>query len=191
MSKVAFVVGNGVSRKEVNLESLVDKAPIYGCNALCRDFSAWNYLVAIDDGMIDEIKRYHMNKGHVIFPDEDERWEPAEYSPKRRRANAGMIAMQEAIKRGGEIIYCLGMDFVLKSDIAVSNVYRDSENYGPETRSTQDDNYYRIKYLSWFAKQNPKVKFVFVVPDNISMRDIGESNVVGMKMETFKKKLNS
>jgi hypothetical protein len=188
-NKIAFVVGNGQSRQQVNLEALVDKAPIYGCNAIYRDFHAWNYLIAIDDGMIEELRRERVDRGLVIIPPEENRFEDAEYSPQRRRANAGMIAMDQAIKRGAKILYNIGIDFVLKGDISTDNVYKNTENYGPETHATQDDNYHRIRYLEWFARKHPNVKFVFVVPDTVPMRVIEAPNVVGMKMETFKKKL--
>ena len=189
MNKVAFIVGNGPSRKQVNLEALVDKAPIYGCNAIYRDFYAWNYLVAIDDGMIEELRRERVDRGILIIPPEENRFEDAEYSPMRRRANAGMIAMDEAIRRGANILYNIGIDFVLKGDIATGNVYENTENYGPETHATQDDNYHRIRYLEWFTRKHSDVKFVFVVPDTVPMHVIEAPNVVGMKMETFKSKL--
>lgn len=192
MNKVAFVVGNGKSRIEVNLDQLVGKAPIFGCNALYRDFDKWDYLVSIDQGMVNEIRQAEgaLGNGTIIVPPEDMHFEPAEYSPYRRRNNAGMLAMDIAIKRGFDVLYLLGIDFVLKGDISTDNVYKNTDNYGPETHASQDDNYHRIRYLEWFARKNPNTKFVFVVPDDVPMRVIEAPNVVGMKMETFKKKVN-
>jgi len=192
MSKVAFIVGNGQSRTEVNLENLVGKAPIYGCNAIYRDFDKWDYLVSMDEGMVQEIKQAEgaFGSGTTIVPPVEMQFEPVEYSPMRRRNNTGMLAMDAAIKNGSNILYLLGIDFVLKGDIATDNVYKNTENYGPETHASQDDNYHRIRYLEWFARQNPNVKFVFVVPDTVPMRVIEAPNIVGMKMGTFKKKLN-
>lgn len=191
MNKVAFVVGNGISRNEVDLNKMVGKAPIYGCNALYRDFDKWDYLVSIDQGMVQEVRKAEgaYGTGVIIVPPEDMHYEPIEYSPHRRRNNAGMLAMDTAIKRGFNILYLLGIDFVLKGDIATDNVYKGTENYGPETHATQDDNYHRIRYLEWFARKHSDVKFVFVIPDTVPMRVIEASNVVGMKMETFKGKL--
>lgn len=190
MNKVAIVVGNGPSRKAINLEKLVDKAPIYGCNALYRDFSAWNYLIAIDDGMIDEIKRYHMNKGVTIFPPEEQRWEPKEYSPTtRRRNNAGMVAMEEAIKRKNNALYCLGFDFILEGEQSVDNVYKNTENYGPETHAVEEDNYHRIKYLEWFAGKHSDVKFIFVIPDDAKTKTLESPNLIGMPVSKFMEKL--
>lgn len=193
MEKIAFIIGNGPSRKVVDLEKLVGTAPIYGCNALYRDFHAWNYLVAIDDGMIEELRRERVDRGLVIIPPEENRYESAEYSPHRRRANAGMIAMDEAIKRearnGEEVeLYCLGFDFILQGDASVANIYDGTENYGPETRASKVDNVYRCQYLEWFANRHPNVTFTFVLPphesfytfrathDNLCGIDVGDFN---------------
>lgn len=191
MNKVAFIVGNGKSRTEIDLNNLVGKAPIYGCNALYRDFDKWDFLVSIDQGMVQEVRQAEgaFGNGIIIVPPEDQHFEPVEYSPHRRRNNAGMVAMDTAIRRGHDILYMLGVDFVLKGDIATDNVYKNTENYGPETHANQDDNYHRIRYLEWYARRNSEVKFVFVVPDTVPMRVIESKNVVGMKMETFKRKL--
>lgn len=191
MSKVAFIVGNGPTRLEVNLNDLVGKAPIYGCNALYRDFDKWDYLVSIDQGMVEEVRKAEgaYGSGFIIVPPEDKHYEPAEYSPARRRNNAGMVAMDIAIGRKFNVLYLLGIDFVLKSELSTDNVYKNTENYGPETHANQDDNYHRMRYLSWFARKNSEVKFVFVVPDTVPMRPIDAPNVVGMKMSTFKSKL--
>lgn len=191
MNKVAFIVGNGVSRQEIDLNNLVGRAPIYGCNALYRDFDKWDYLVSIDQGMVNEVRKGEgaFGNGVIIVPPENMHYEPLEYSPRRRRNNAGMLAMETAISRGFDILYLLGIDFVLSGDISTDNVYKGTENYGPETHANKDDNYHRIKYFEWFARKNSGVKFVFVIPDNVPMRAIESENVVGMKMEVFKNKL--
>lgn len=191
MSKVAFIVGNGPSRLDIDLNNLVGKAPIYGCNALYRDFDKWDYLVSIDQEMVQEVRNAEgaFGSGNIIVPPEDMHFEPEEYSPARRRNNAGMVAMDIAIGRKFDILYLLGIDFVLKGDISTGNVYEGTQNYGPETHANQDDNYYRIQYLQWFARKHSHVKFIFVVPDIVPMRPIEPNNVLGMKMETFKNKL--
>lgn len=186
MSKVAFIVGNGITRKEINLDSLVGKAPIYGCNALYRDFKSWDYLVAIDDGMIKELGSLdHDPKKKIVIPELDRRFESAEYSPTRRRNNAGMIAMEEAISNGASILYCIGFDFIMGNKSSTDNVYKNSRNYGPETHANQNDNFYRLRYLDWFARQHPNVKFVFVRPEGYKTHRVFSENVVLMDTEVF------
>jgi len=49
-----FVIGNGESRKDLDLNSLKEKGKTYGCNALYRDFSP-DYLLSIDANIMVEI----------------------------------------------------------------------------------------------------------------------------------------
>jgi len=52
---VAFVLGNGVSRKGVNLENLRNHGKIYGCNALYREFTP-DVLIATDRPISEQIQ---------------------------------------------------------------------------------------------------------------------------------------
>jgi|MDTC01.3.fsa_nt_gb hypothetical protein len=193
-NKIAFIIGNGKSRQAIDLSSLVGKGTIFGCNALYRNFSKSDYLVAIDDRMIKELLEItlddkHPSIGEVIIPPEDERWESAEYSPNRRRSNAGMNAMLEAIRREHNILYCLGFDFILEGEKSIENIYKGSKNYEPSTQSTTSDNYFRVRYCDWFVNQHDSVKFVFVVPDNVATKKLESKNIIGMKMSTFNNKI--
>jgi hypothetical protein len=194
-NKIAFIIGNGKSRQAIDLSSLVGKGTIFGCNALYRNFSKSDYLVAIDDRMIKELLEItlddkHPSIGEVIIPPEDERWESAEYSPNRRRSNAGMNAMLEAIRREHNILYCLGFDFILEGEKSIENIYKGSKNYEPSTQSTTSDNYFRVRYCDWFVNQHDDVKFVFVVPDDVATKPMESKNIIGMKMSTFNNKID-
>lgn len=52
---IVFCVGNGESRKDIDLNKLSKYGYISGCNAIYRDFSP-DLLVAVNQGMIKEIK---------------------------------------------------------------------------------------------------------------------------------------
>lgn len=193
MKKIAFIIGNGPSRQSVELNDLSIAGKTFGCNALYRDFPALDYLVAIDDGMIDEIDasvRIGVCKSEVIFPPEEEQYESAEYNPhQRRRSNAGMNAMIESIRRGHDLLYCLGFDFILESSASVDNVYKNTQNYGPETHAHESDNFYRVKYFEWFANHYADTSFVMVIPDGAATKKIDAVNVSGMSLSTFNKNL--
>ena len=186
MKNIAIIIGNGKSREEIDLNTLVGQGTIYGCNALYRDFDGWDYLVAIDERMINEIKTTEKRlPGQAIFPPENERYEET----TGRRGNAGMNAMKEAIRNGADTLYCLGFDFILQGKTSVDNVYLNSKNYEPETQAgLMEAGYHRLQYLEWFANQNAGVKFVFVIPDNGQVKPIDAENLVGMRMSTFIKK---
>ena len=49
-----FVLGNGESRQEIELEDLSSHGLIYGCNALYREFAP-DMLIVVDPGMHNEI----------------------------------------------------------------------------------------------------------------------------------------
>jgi hypothetical protein len=190
MSDVAIIIGNGASRKEIDLNTLVGKGTIYGCNALYRDFDGWDYLVAIDDRMIDEIKTTEKRlPGKAIFPPEEERYESREYSPQMRRSNAGMNAMMEAIRNGATTLYCLGFDFILAGANATINVYNGTVNYEAHTQAgLMEANYHRVQYLDWFVQKHPNVKFVFVIPDDSQVKPMEGYNILGMRISKFKEK---
>ena len=54
MAGRVFCIGNGESRKHLDLETLRPYGKIYGCNALYRDFTP-DVLVAVDHGICHEI----------------------------------------------------------------------------------------------------------------------------------------
>ena len=63
---VAFVVGNGTSRKPIDLNGLKKYGKVYGCNALYREFNA-DYLVAVDVKMILEINHSKYQMNHEVW----------------------------------------------------------------------------------------------------------------------------
>ena len=185
---IAIIIGNGKSREQINLDSLVVQGIIFGCNALYRNLDGYDYLVAIDNRMIDEIQTTEKRlAGQTIFPPEEERYEET----TGRRNNAGMVAMREAIKLGHNMLYCLGFDFILDGEHSVDNVYLGSDNYTPETQAgLLEANYHRIQYLEWFASQNPNVKFFFVIPDGAKHKPIQSQNIFGIPISVFTKKIS-
>ena len=56
-----FCIGNGESRRAVDLLQLKEQGIIYGCNALYRDFTP-DVLVGVDQGIMHEI--YHSGYAH-------------------------------------------------------------------------------------------------------------------------------
>ena len=67
--KRVFCLGNGESRKDVNIDALKPHGKIYGCNALYREYTP-DVLVAVDQGITHEI--YHSgyayeNNNNSIF----------------------------------------------------------------------------------------------------------------------------
>jgi len=162
---IAFVIGNGTSRLGFNLRQLIGLGQIYGCNALYREYAPNydlpDYLIAIDDGMIEEIQNSDFPKNRFIIPPLSERWEPKECNPNQPRSNAGINAMIEAIRHGATIVIGLGFDFML-NDVgqSVSNAFDGTINYDPKNRARYEDNSGRVRYLNWLVSNNPTVDFL-------------------------------
>lgn len=182
---VAYIIGNGVSRKDFDLTLLRGSGTIFGCNALYREFFP-DYLVAIDPGIIDEITASKFPKERFIVPPKDEQWEPASCNPMRPRSNAGMNAMMEAIKRNAKTLVCLGFDFLLDEPSATSNIFDGTMNYGVETRASENDNKGRMRFLQWLIDRNPDVDFIFVYDrKNLTIRPLHGNNIYITHFQTL------
>lgn len=183
MGDIAVIVGNGTSRRGYDLKKFSHKMPVWGCNALYRE---WNlnsnpvpdYLVMVDDGIMREVGKSQFPQDRVVVPPYDERWEPKEANDHRPRMNAGMAAMNEAIKRGNKFLFCLGFDFLIIEEAqSVSNIYDGTLNYGPETRAQKDDTPNRINFLKWFMGKHQDVLFEFIYPSNTIVNTMFEKNI--------------
>jgi hypothetical protein len=190
--KTAFIIGNGTSRRDFDLKKIKKEHGItIGCNAAARDNSLWpDYIVAIDDGIIREIEMGSFPSNRCLFPPEDERYEPAECNSMRPRSNAGMNAMLEAIKMGATTLYCLGFDFLMIGTEGLDNMYKGTQNYGPETATSYADSIRRVKYLEYVATKNPEVNFVFVFKPGHAYKVINQQNIRGCFYEDFEKWLD-
>lgn len=186
----AFIVGNGITRQEFDLNKLTDKGVTFGCNALYRDYKS-DYLIAIDPEIIKEVHTSDYPQHRFIVPPEHEQYEPPEFNPVRTRSNAGMNAMTEAIKRGHNLLFCLGFDFLVTDTlVSLNNVYDGTNGYGKEVRATDKDNEGRTRYLEWFVRKYPNVGFVFLLPrEKFELRDVYSSNVAFMYYDDFEKEI--
>ena len=186
----AFIIGNGESRRNFDLNDIKGVAPIYGCNALYRDFSP-DWLVAVDEGVIDEINSSTFPKESTLFPrSKAEEYEPADMHPGRNRYprnNSGMYAMQRAIEKDHTVLLCLGFDFLINdSYLSCTNLFAGTKNYGAETHANFEDNAGRIRYLEWFARKNKDVVFIFVLEDLFPKVPIGAKNIFTIPYKTLK-----
>lgn len=188
-NEIAYIIGNGKSRKGFPLDLLRDKGVTFGCNGIWKEYAP-NYLVAIDDKYIKIAYNADFPQHKIIVPMEQERYE---LSGTGRRSNAGMNAMHEAIKRNCKILYCLGFDFLVKDniDLSLSNMYDGLQGYEPDTRANQDDNINRVEYLNWFTNNFNTTQFVFIYPRNeLELYELKSPNVMGMFYDDFIKEIN-
>jgi hypothetical protein len=159
---VAFVLGNGVSRKNISLPYLKQRGKIYGCNALYRDFTP-DVLVATDRPISEEIQnskyalenRFHTRKpvpGLGALP----------LIQKYYGYSSGPNALGLACQDGHRIIYLVGFDMAPDENQQFNNVYADTEFYKKSgSNPTFTGNW--IKQLCTIMNDYPENKFYRIV----------------------------
>jgi hypothetical protein len=124
----AFVLGNGVTRREVDLQNLRHFGPIYGCNALYRDFTP-DVLVSTDRPISQRIQDsgYALRNRHYTrkpIGGQGSHTVPQKYYG----FSSGPIAAGIAAIDGSQVIYLIGFDMAPVNS-RFNNVYADTEFY--------------------------------------------------------------
>jgi hypothetical protein len=137
----AFVIGNGPSRKPIDLKKLKKHGVTFGCNALYRDFTP-DYLIANDKPMQDEILRAKPDcrLAFRATRSAQKQFSGVYYYPSRKGPpnNSGYYALYFACKQGFRNIYLLGFDFQHPQSKQVENLYRGTANYKSSPRYRTD-----------------------------------------------------
>lgn len=162
----SFVLGNGRSRLNADLNQLKKHGKIYGCNALYREFTP-DYLVAVDPKMIFEIEesKYHLQ--HEVWTNPNLKYKKFtgfRYFTPSLGWSSGPTALYLAAKHRPKEIYILGFDYVGENN-NFNNVYADTKNY----KSSKDVATY---YGNWenqtslVIKENKDINFFRIVDKN-------------------------
>lgn len=189
-SNPAFIIGNGESRRNFDLNILKGVSPTFGCNALYREFLP-DWLVSVDEKMIDEITESDFPIEFTLFARSlAEEYEPEECHLGKTslpRNNSGMYAMQRAIEKNYNILICLGFDFLIDDrHLSCTNMFAETQNYGPETHARFEDNVGRIHYLEWFANKHKEARFIFVLEDELPKVNIAAKNIFTIPYSALK-----
>jgi len=129
MTPIAFIIGNGRSRLDIDLESLRGRGMIYGCNALYRDFTP-DVLIATDSGIAKEIQESGYAKTNRFYtrrPIEGSGAKPIQHN---YGWSSGPVAISYACHAKHNYIYIIGFDLAgLGNNQKFNNVYADTSNY--------------------------------------------------------------
>ena len=138
MSSTAFVLGNGESRKGIDINDLKEKGTVFACNAVYRTHRP-HFLVAVDPKMLLEI-------AETDYPVHNKVWSNfnAQYNKHPKILNhvnwfkpslgwsSGPTALRMACEQGFKEIYILGFDYQGHNDgkrFKLNNIFGDSRNY--------------------------------------------------------------
>lgn len=125
----AFVLGNGLSRANVDVDQLMQHGSVYGCNALYRTHSP-TALVATDRPIAEEIQQSGYARAHRFYtrrplPESGAFTVPQPYFGY----SSGPIAVALAAMDGHLEVYLLGFDLGPALDGRFNNLYADTAHY--------------------------------------------------------------
>ena len=161
----AYIIGNGPSRKNFDLNLLKDSGQVYGCNALYRDFIP-DFLFMVDSKISKVIVDDRVHEKCVCYAPslEVNRYKGAlNLIPNNPHWVSGQAAMWTACVHGHKNVYLIGFDFREYGKDQLNNIYQDSECYGERTSDSIFEAW--LKQFRTLIKQRPYCNFT-VVHDN-------------------------
>ena len=157
----AFVLGNGVSRQNIDLHTLQQRGRIYGCNALYREHTP-DVLVATDRPIAEHIQHSGYSVTHRFYtrrplPDLGAQPIPKPYFG----FSSGPVAVGLAAVDGCRRIYLLGFDLGPSPEKTINNLYAGTEFYKPQgSTPTFTGNW--IRQLVQIMREHRQVRFMRV-----------------------------
>ena len=131
----AFVLGNGISRRDINLADLARHGRIYGCNALYREHTP-DVLVATDRPIAEHIQQSGYSQQNRFHTRKPLPGLGAKEIPKPYYGySSGPVAAGLAAMDGCRRIYLLGFDLGPTAQKTINNLYAGTEFYKPSTAS--------------------------------------------------------
>jgi len=167
----ALVLGNGESRKSLDIENLSNHFTTIGCNAIVRDHPM-DYVVCCDVRMAQEASRINQHRVGIFVRPQNmvalnrvEIFKPLPNIPyvgtqKQDRAEhwgSGPYAVLLATELGFPKIVLAGFD-LYPSNGKINNIYKGTQHYLPETADAVDPAYW-IYQIGMIFKINPFVEF--------------------------------
>ena len=193
MNKTAFVLGNGTSRKSIDLQNLKKYGLVYGCNALYREYQP-DYLVAVDTKMILEINQAGYQHSHQVWTNPNRAYHTMNgfnfFNPSKGWSS-GPTALWLASTHDTQDIYILGFDYQGIDD-KINNIYSDSRNY---KKSTDKATYYGnwLKQTVITCQKFTQKRYIRVVQEEIPFipKEFSKiENLTHITVDEFKKLFN-
>jgi len=164
-----FVLGNGESRKTIDVASL--QGSKIGCNAICRDFFV-DHLICVDRRMVDQAHNKYSqnynkiytrtdwldNRKHIknLFAVPEVPYEIQTRADEPFQWGSGPYAVLLATLMSAEI-HMIGFDLYGNGKL-VNNIYKDTENYDSSNKSAVDPRYWKHQ-IGKVIESNQHIKF--------------------------------
>lgn len=174
----AIVIGNGESRKRIDLNSLKIENILIGCNAIHRDLNV-DHLICCDRRMVEEAInnpetkntniyvrddwfRYYrkIQKNKNVFQVPDLPYQGELKQDKPEHWGSGGYAVLLSGTMGFDEVRLVGFDLYSKND-KVNNIYKGTDNYAKVDSHSIDYSFW-IYQLAKVFKHHPDTKFIIV-----------------------------
>jgi hypothetical protein len=188
----AFVLGNGISRRHIDVDTLIKLGTVYGCNALYRTHTP-HVLVATDQPISTMIQETGYSAKHKFYTRRPINNLGAHRVPQPYFGfSSGPIAIGIAAGDKHKIIYMLGFDMGPAANGLFNNVYADTEFYKQTSaQPTFSGNW--VKQLVSVTKDFPNQQFIRVCGDTTAVIPELQSlnNMKSMPIAEFVALINS
>jgi hypothetical protein len=188
----AFVLGNGVSRLEVNVDRLLQAGPVFGCNALYRTHVP-TVLVATDQHIAREIQESGYALLHRFYTRRPLAKLGAHTVPREYFGfSSGPIAVSLAARERHDPVYLIGFDMGPTEHGRFNNVYAGTQFYkAVNSEPTFTGNW--VRQLQRVMADHPTQTFIRV--QGSTTADIPElesvKNLVNATMSEFLASINT
>lgn len=175
MSQTAFVLGNGESRRGIDINDLKEKGTVYACNAVYRTHQP-HWLVAVDPKMMIEIAETDYVVHNKVYSNYNNQYEKHQklldhvtWSKPSLGWSSGPTALKLACDHGFKDIYILGFDYQGHREDSKNNRYKLNNMFG-DTRNYKKRNDEATFYGNWMNQTKrclqdfKDVKFHRVIP---------------------------
>lgn len=171
-----FVIGNGESRKHINLDK-INQIKI-GCNAVFRDWQM-DHLICCDRKMVLEalhetnpdLTKIHTRAEYISMdsrlscvPDLPYESKLRQDQPMHWGSGAYAVLLATKLIHVDETIHLLGFDLYGTGE-RINNVYKDSVGYKKSSERAVDPRYW-IHQLHQLFELHPNIKFVMHVVES-------------------------
>ena len=203
MAEVAFVLGNGESRKGIAIGDLKKHGTVFACNGVYRTDKP-DFLIAVDPKMVLEIAESDYLLQNKVYSNFNAQYnknpkilDHVQWFKPSLGWSSGPTALRMACDHGFKEIYILGFDYQGLSEggknnrFKVNNLFKDSRNYkkGNE-QATFFGNW--MNQTKKCLQDYPDIKFHRVIPkDWFQPKDLQwKGNIDHPSTEEFLDKFN-
>ena len=173
MADVAFVLGNGESRKGIQIEDLKKHGTVFACNAVYRTDRP-DYLITVDPKMMIEIAETDYIQHNEVWTNFNNQYnknqkilDHAKWFQPSLGWSSGPTALRMACERKHDEIYILGFDYIGHIDRQTkkfNNLFKDTRNY----KKSKDEGTFYGNWMNQTKKclqDFKKINFTRVIPN--------------------------